>query len=84
MRQVLATIRGRDEWRTSDLLTEIGGKQVLTADKPDPITERQVRRNLKELFDIGFLDRRKEGCGWVWEDDSLCDVNSGRQVLFKE
>jgi hypothetical protein len=86
MRQLLAVLRERgwDEWRTSDLLATVDGKEVLATDREEPISKRQVRRNLDTLVDLGFLDRRKESCGWVWEDTDLDAFRSERQVVFTE
>jgi hypothetical protein len=86
MLQVLALLGDHDwnEWRTSDLVTNDTEKSVLSTDDSDPISERQVRRHLNTLCDLNFLDQRTEGCGTVWEDAGLDNVNNTWEVVFPE
>jgi len=84
MLQVLAFLRDRDwdEWRTSDLVTDDEQKPVLATADSESISERQVRRHLTTLCDLGFLDQRTEGCGTIWEDAGLATMNDEREVVF--
>jgi hypothetical protein len=84
IRQVRDEIRDLDEWRTSDLITENSGKAVLDTDDPDPISKRQVRRNLNTLVECGFLTKQKEGTGWLWKQSDLDQMKEERQLLFKQ
>lgn len=82
MRQVLDALHGMKEWKTSDLLiTTDDGKQVLDTDSSDRISERQVRRNLQRLYELGFLNREKSGTGWLWIDSKLSKIQEVYQVV---
>jgi hypothetical protein len=68
MREVIAAIRDRDEWRTGDLSLSID--------------ERQVRRHLDNLHQYGLIERRDERGGWTWMNTgALADVNDDQQAI---
>ena len=73
MREVLEALRDDaigTEWSTADV-----------ADHPAvSITERQVRTHLHRLADDGYLAVTIDGCGFVWTDDGLCQVNDHGDV----
>jgi len=85
MHQLVGELRDRedDEWRTDDLIVNKDGSSVLDTDAAEPISRRQVRRHLKMLANLGYLNKRKESCGWVWTDPSLATITDEREVIFR-
>jgi hypothetical protein len=86
MKLVLNAIEGQKDWKTSDLLTEVGDRKtpVLDTDAQEVISERQVRRNLDTLYDFGYITRHKEGNGWLWEHEPNKDVPDHAHVVFNQ
>jgi DNA-binding transcriptional ArsR family regulator len=81
MNQVLAAIGDREQFRTADLLVSAGESRVLRTEDSDPISERQVSRHLTVLYEHGFLDREKQGTGWLWQNTGVDRVNRDMNLV---
>lgn len=85
MKLVISEITERNKWITDDLLTESDDRKtpVLDTDEPDLLSEKQVRRNLKTLRELGFISGEKEGNGTLWANIALNEIPDDRYVSYE-
>lgn len=85
MRSVVNVVREQVEWRTSDLVEEIPERSTpaLVTKSGDKLSQRRVQDRLGDLYEWGFLDRRKEGNGWIWENKGVGEIDDKYHVIFE-
>ena len=85
IRSVVDVVQDLDEWRTKDLVEDIPERSTpaLITESGDMLSQRRVQDRLRDIYQWGFLDRRKEGNGWIWENNGVSEIDKEYHVIFE-